>query len=527
MKNFLLIVLSIAFFASICEATNAECEELKEKELQMTCEFSDFDAYRKCVKERKEIRRKRATICPITGKVIDIDTLSASNDTVPPIIHTLPANSTISVPFTVTGGVVNDTKPRPIATPVEPEVNHNWIVQGEDTHFTHNRRYHPASNVTTVIKLTNHINNTNIVNVPTHINSTNVNNITIYTNSSENFGDFGFGVTKDGPCCMVVKPRTCHTGPMGIRCHHKRHKMCSMQCTSRIMHVRSHRSHGFGGYIPQPTPSCVYMNQWPFVNCGNRRMSSCAGCYEHYGSSAYYPPSPNCYGCYDEGFQYGQMYRRGPVLRPHYYHEPPMYYEQGYYPPPAYGFNQFYSPEFYAPPPPMYPNHYEPIIVDDSMSRENSTEKKEEGDWGVAMQKCKVISDDGSITIANCTVENDHPYAAAPNDFSYPEPYPYPSFYPQPQPYPRLHHRPTTHKIAPLKNKSNEVVPREINVQQTEEKETIVEAKTFPEDDPDEEEKEGNNNEAEEQITKEEEKEDDNNDENSEGENQEDYDYET
>lgn len=508
MKNLLVIVLTVALLGFALVEAKDECEELKEQELQMKCDFTDFEDYRKCVQERKEIRRKRATICPITGKVIDIDRLSgfdssaaAPQNNVNSFVH--PA---VALPPAVAADQPLHPHPAPLVTfdSRPPEVNHNWIVQGEDTNFVHNQRYHPARNVTTVIKLTNHINNTNVIHMPTHINATNINNITIFTNSSENNHDFGFGATKDGPCCMVVKPKTCHTGPMGPRCHHRRHKMCGNQCTSRIMHARSSRSHGVG-YIPQPSPSCVYTEQWPFVNCGNRRRDPCDGCYDHYGSSnyGYYAPPSSCHGCYDEGFEYGQMYRRGPVLRPHYYHAPPPYYQTGYqggYPGMYPDYPNYYEDDYYGPPgfmpemhPPNYPFGMESPIIDDDFSRENSTEKKngtslEEDEWGITMQKCKVISGDGSITIANCTVDNVHPYAAAPSDFNYPG---YNNYYPPARPYPGMyypqprfpfHRRPASnHKIAPLTSKksSSEVVPRPI---ETEDHNTEIVEDDKPED---------------------------------------------
>lgn len=527
MKNLLHIGITLAIFVFVLVNAKNECDELKEQELQMKCEFTDFEEYRKCIKERKEIRRKRATICPISGKIIDIDKLSGTED------HSLPLSDIrFSVPAVPPTAVIPSIQPQAAIPPVlladqplyaspapqvvfdsrPPEVNHNWIVQGEDTNFVHNQRYHPARNVTTIIKLTNHINNTNIVNVPTHINATNVNNITIFTNSSENSHDFGYGVTKDGPCCMVVKPKTCHTGPMGPRCHHRRHKMCGNHCTSRTMHVRSHRSQSVG-YIPQPSPRCIYSNQWPFVNCGHRRRDPCDGCYDHYGSYGLYEPPSSCHGCYDEGFEYGQMYRRGPVLRPHYYHRPPPFYETGYQGYQGYGsyydnndYNdqQGYMPQMY----PEYPNYshgMETSVIEDDYSRENntsSTEKRngtsqEEGDWGIAIHKCKVISDDGSVSLANCTVDNEHPYAAAPSDFSYPayndyyaQPYPaqpYPEMYYNnfppsphrfpPQGFPGYRRAPSNHAIAPIKSRksSSEVVIREIEPQNV--------AKVFPEDD--------------------------------------------
>uniref|UniRef100_A0A336MS24 CSON006206 protein n=1 Tax=Culicoides sonorensis TaxID=179676 RepID=A0A336MS24_CULSO len=506
MKNLLGILVIFSALAFLLVVAKDECEELKEKELSMKCDFTDFEEYRKCVKERKEIRRKRAIICPITGKVVDIDKLSGRSDTpAAPLVSD--GEQPILVPIVAAAQQSDQpiqANPAPIFVESNPsDINHNWIVEGEDSNYVHTQRYHPARNVTTVIKLTNLINNTNVINVPTHINSTNINNITIVP--SELTQDYGFGHTKDGPCCMVVQPKTCHSSPNGPRCHHKRHKMCSSKCTSRILHVRSHRSHGVS-YIPQPSPKCIYSQSWPYVNCGYRRRDSCDGCYEHY-DNYYYAPPPSCNGCYDDGMEYGPMYRRGPVLRPNYYHQPPPYFETGYAPYPEFDGYNYGTPNYYIDP----PSQYEPNaqVFEDDYSLENGTlsnESKDEADWGISVGKCKVISNDGSVTIANCTIEKDHPYAAAPADYEYskyppprefyppPPPfytpylpgyYPPPYYYNRPPPprgYARNSPKPSNHKIAPLTSRksSSETVARPLEDEEI--------SKTFPEDDIDEEE---------------------------------------
>lgn len=526
-------ILLIANFASVIAD---ECDELKEKELKLKCEQTDFDEYRKCLADRKELRRKRALICPITGQVIDINTLSGSDGihptyVVPPspisyqsglpsvvnhdvqpnnppsiILPTLTASinhnelqqpsshyhqpsnpSSILLPSYVsnTNRIVSDQSHPDITSNTNkysqshvsidseaaPSIQHNWIIQGKDKDYVHRETYRPARNVTTVIRLTNLINNTNIVNVPTTINATNINNITIFTNNTKNHGfqDFGLGVNDEGSCCFVVQPKTCHTGPQGIRCHHRRHKTCGEQCTSRIIHSRSSRQckrgrcHSKINYIPQPSPKCVYTNNWPYVNCGYRRRDPCDGCYDHYNMPSaygYYEPPNSCMGCYDEGFEYGQMYRRGPVLRPHFYHEPPCYitgtcydggYDgyggySGYRGAGGYGGHSGYGGYDYS----EFSNEpeFESTLFEDDASNENGTDNgnpSSESDWGVVMQKCKQVSDDGSYTIINCTKQEDHPYAAAPSFL--------PSHRPSPFGHYPLHHR--AYKVSQLKHKKS------------------------------------------------------------------------
>lgn len=211
-------------------------------------------------------------------------------------------------------------------------------------------------NITTVIKLTNLVNNTNIVNVPTSINSTNINNINL--NGTYGRGEWGLGANKHGSCCIAVHPRSCG----GTSCRHARHRLCGPQCTSKVIHVnqrcRGGNCNGNLVYVPQPRPSCSYSHTWPYVNCGGRRERSCSGCYDHYGHGyySYYSgrSTPDCEGCYDDGYDQGPLYRHGPYYQPGFYHQPPMFpYSCGpfgcfgnqfinpfAYPPPNYGYNR-------------------------------------------------------------------------------------------------------------------------------------------------------------------------------------------
>lgn len=330
------------------------------------------------------------------------------------------------------------------------------IVEGEDKAYKYEMPIMPGQNITTIIKLTNVINNTNVVDIPTNINSTNVNNIYIYNNeTSETGGDYGLGYTKTGSCCLAVQPRTCRTTSAGIRCHHKRHKTCGPQCTSRIIHVqnrqRCSRSTGCQqriGYVPQPRhPRCVYTPEWPHVSCGGNYQQDCDGCYDHYGYGAanYYSGGRHprhCTGCYDDAFDMGPRYRRGPVFQPFHYHQPPCYLTGmcgmpmcnyygcfgNEYIDPAFGYPMYGSAQYAYP----YQNEFY-----DDLEFTNEIEKSEQNQsnpiendiresWGVEVYKCKVVGDDGAIQIRNCTSDElkGNPFAASPSDYVYYPPQP-------------------------------------------------------------------------------------------------------
>lgn len=120
-----------------------------------------------------------------------------------------------------------------------PLYKRNLIIQGNNETHYYKGFVEPFSNITTIIRLTNIINNTNEINMPTTINNTNVNNIHVFNNkSSETGGQFGMGYTANGPCCFKVQQKSCIKSTSGPRCHHKRSKVCGEQCTSRIIHDR-------------------------------------------------------------------------------------------------------------------------------------------------------------------------------------------------------------------------------------------------------------------------------------------------
>lgn len=196
----------------------------------------------------------------------------------------------------------------------------------------------PAPNVTTIIRLTNIINNTNIVNAPTTLNNTNINNINLGTNvTSKSINS----EVENEKCCYVVRPRVCQNtldseNKTLTRCINRQHRTCGKICTSKTLHAQVRQPCNGPpstcapsvAYIPQPTPRCVYQPQWPYVRCGIFENRNCKGCYDHYGygfENYHGNLAPSCVGCYDDGYNLESLYRQGPYYRPGYYHTPPVY----------------------------------------------------------------------------------------------------------------------------------------------------------------------------------------------------------
>ncbi|XP_059621769.1 uncharacterized protein LOC132265208 [Phlebotomus argentipes] len=458
------LVIAATLLALIKAAPPELCKEVEENEEK--CEETQYEKYKKCVEELKERRKKRQAVCPYLQQ---------------PVLPSLPTNcdahnicvagcqnnySCMNLcPLCPTSSQANTACPpqyNNCVTACNGDVNcqvgcqhycsneyKSVVIQGQngadnriDTLMT------PGRNITTVIKLNNYINNTNVVNVPTNVNATHVNNIHIYTNTSRTGGKYGLGYSKKGDCCISVRPKSCHASSQGYRCHHKRRRTCGQQCNSKVIHAVPRRRCSEEGsceervaYVPQPKPRCVHHHQWPYVTCGGRRESFCDGCYEHYGygfDNYYEGHAPQCHGCYDDGFEYGQMYRRGPVLRPYYYHEPPCFLTgtcyDGYdldcgpgcygheYIDPAWGFGPYHHvprrPHFRPPVwPDSEPEDFFPESEDDGFISVplNETDFKED-DFDMPVQKCKVIGDDNTVTIRNCTFNdlNNNPYASRP-----------------------------------------------------------------------------------------------------------------
>lgn len=358
----------------------------------------------------------------------------------------------------------------------------NGTSDGTPTVHRFESKFRAGQNVTTVIKLLNVVNNTNRIETPVNITTSDIgaaaNATAPQTNatdvstpapeeSSPSGGAFGFGYTAQGQCCLAIRPKSCRASTNGLRCHHRRHRTCGPQCTSRTIHVQlrqrcqHHESgckHGLA-YIPQPErPNCVYTELWPFVSCTaafERQLieNNCHGCYDHYGYGfqQFHENAEHhrirCRGCYVDAFEIGPLYRRGPVLRPYFYHQAPCYITghcRGYdwanvdcgrygcfgdeLVDPVWGRQQKRprgesdfddddeDPRKRPPsgrpttkPPPR--QHSSPTTAD-AAPVNNQTAMPVDPD----IHKCKVVSDDGTIEVKNCTDTNldSNPYAASP-----------------------------------------------------------------------------------------------------------------
>uniref|UniRef100_A0A182JSF4 Uncharacterized protein n=1 Tax=Anopheles christyi TaxID=43041 RepID=A0A182JSF4_9DIPT len=416
--NLIGIVALVTVLAGSLNAAPSPCEVSSLEDT--VCQQTEYEAYRDCIEELKETRHKRQTmLCPPA--------------IVEPVVHTVK-------PFEVLVPV----KPLPaVKKPMLKSLDRTVIIRPdldqiddgaeEDENSVH---YRVPVNVTTVIRLTNIVNNTNHIHMPTTLNNTNVNNIHVYTNLTEAARDDDGDAAEPARCCTAVRPKSCHTSTQGVRCKHHKFKTCGPQCTSNIIHVqmrkRCNRNTGECkekiAYVPQPEkPTCVYVDEWPFVVCGKLANMSviCAGCYDHYGYgheafNGNGRMQNQCRGCYDDAFDVGPRYRRGPVLRPFYYHQPPCFlagncaesYEDCGFG--CYGHDRI-DPVWGAPSveqsfdPALDPSN---VIYYDSNDFEVSNEVSD--DWGVPTAKCAVVSDGSNITVKNCTQGVDNPYMAAP-----------------------------------------------------------------------------------------------------------------
>lgn len=343
--------------------------------IKENCQRANFDCRIKC--EEDEICQSQCPVCPL-----NVDQLIASNN------HTAGSSD----------GQVT------------------IIIDNNQNHTVRS-----AGNATTVIRLTNIINAT--------LPDKNL--------STETGGEFGLGANANGSCCYVVHPKTCTATSNGERCHHRREKKCGRICTAKVIHVRAkQRCNSLGcrkSYVPQPKPpKCVHTRRWPYVACGQSYSSNCDGCYDHYdGDAGSKKEDSECDGCYDDGFDYGPLYRHGPVLRPYFYHVPPCYImgtclpypmDFGYH---GYGYGHGHGRRYYE----EFDDDEEDVDFEDTEDGEGETkEPKTEptknadddvaDDWAVEIHKCKVVSDNGTIEIRNCTSEDisENPYAGAPPD---------------------------------------------------------------------------------------------------------------
>ncbi|XP_053691254.1 uncharacterized protein LOC128739776 [Sabethes cyaneus] len=411
------------------------CDSLGEVRV---CNETQYETYRDCVEEVKSLRFKRQMLCQQSEMQQDQPVIiedHSTEDVVMPKVQVIPALESVVTVAPIESNDIPDLEPTHLAMKA---LKRKFILQAENE--DDNLEFNVPTNITTVIRLTNVVNNTNVVNVPTHVNATNVNNIHIYANITEGDGT----APNEEKCCTAVRPKSCHASTQGIKCQHKKFRTCGSQCTSDVIHVQRRKRCDSQGncqekiaYVPQPEkPKCIYVEQWPFVVCGKPANMKvvCDGCYDHYGHSSdahLGPIADQCKGCYDDGFDYGPLYRRGPVLRPFYYHEPPCYLTGNcplsYGPDCGYGCygNQMIDP-VWGPPSPYDPN------MDDSNSvyfneKDLQVVNDTESDWGVPVHKCTVVSEDNTISVQNCTNTEDNQYAAAPSKYPYYDALPFPS----------------------------------------------------------------------------------------------------
>lgn len=472
------------------------------QDTEIDCNQTEYSEYMQCVEKKRTIRRKRQTACsniekrsvpaslpvaaevsvvstPLVSQPQDLSTLSecefnrqkcivgcqgnskcvlgcpaicsdssssaslvASSSTIsgsscPPAYHNCIANCMPGQPCEILC--------KSLCTVAAPALGYKTVIfQGQNGEES-DRVQVPIGighNITTIIKLNNYINTTNHINIPTNITNTNINKIDLTSTSKG--GLYNLGQTKEGSCCFAVQPKSCRTSTSGLRCHHRRHKTCGSQCTSRVIHAQSRRNCSRRGrcstkmtYVAEPNSKCHYAHQWPYVSCGMQSQRRCEGCYEHYDhqQSYYYQPQvpQRCMACYDGGFDSGPRYRQGPVYRPNYYHEPPCYLTGSCYGQMGggYGGYGYYPPPMYNPYPPQYPmegegeeghgdkGHDELFPGDDEYSGQEPVEDVEsfdEKEWDQVVQKCKVVNvDENTVIIKNCTTNDlgSNPYAAS------------------------------------------------------------------------------------------------------------------
>lgn len=296
--------------------------------------------------KRKSLCEKNSTCsyCHDLDSLTDQEPLFVDPEIVAPIDGPQPANDDSE----------EAGEPDAIRAPIPKLIERNIIIENDNETQYYRGFVESGANITTIIRLTNLINNTNIVNMPTTLNNTNINNIHIHQNKTSNEGGkFGMGYTENGPCCFAVEPKSCMRSTSGTKCHQKKQKVCGRQCTKKVIHRVHHRQN-----------PCYNTYQWPYTSC---------------------PPSQPQY---NPGFYPGYY----PVQQ----NPPPQFYP-GYYP-----------VQQHQPPPVSDEFDDEddiPLFPDDDL-----LENPESG-WTVGSEKCKVVSEDG-LQIVNCTtVDFEHPFA--------------------------------------------------------------------------------------------------------------------
>lgn len=273
----------------------------------LECESSD----KECESKNQQSRQKRETICEkypqcqycdnVTSLEPEVDLADYEeidddeNLMLPEIVATVhpPSEFELSGQSIVIEGSVEN-----IANEIEEVITaadankpvklieRNIVVENDNEKHYYRGFVDPSTtNVTTIIRLTNLINNTNVVNMPTTLNNTNINNIHVFNNkSSGEGGKFGLGYTEDGPCCYAIKPgSSCKTTTVGLKCRHKKIKMCGRQCTNKMINNKK--------------SACKQIPQYPYVFCAPQ-STYLPPQYQLYPPYAQYPQIPKI----DDGF---------------------------------------------------------------------------------------------------------------------------------------------------------------------------------------------------------------------------------
>lgn len=390
------------------------------------CDQTEYEAYKACVhnESKNEVRKKRQSPCPQNN----LESLISIKE------NCQRANFDCRI---TCGDDANCQSQCPVCPLNVDELiaSNNSTGEGHRTIIVENgqnvdkfQTINAAGNITTVIRLTNVINTTSSFSDLPQLGNGNDNLI------NETGGEFGLGFNTNGNCCFVVHPKTCTSTSNGRRCHHRREKMCGKLCTAKVVHAQvrkrcnSNGCHKKTSYVPQPKPpKCVHKKKWPYVACGQSYSSNCEGCYDHYDdSNLRNDNNEDCDGCYDDGFEYGPLYRQGPVLRPYFYHVPPCYivgacipYEYGYYP--GYYHKHRVHDDVYDDETDFedFEEDTEPDLEKSTVPANNTDNIAD--DWAIELHKCKVVSDNGTIEIRNCTSEDieENPYAGAPSDIPF------------------------------------------------------------------------------------------------------------
>lgn len=342
MKAIFVCLLAVYLIESACGVPLKSKEEVEAVETG-PCNIEEFKNIPVCDAKDETCRQKRQTMCEANpgcdfcGTLIEDDAESDIN---------------VNVADVVEASFEDEEEAEAPARLIE----RNIIIENDNDTQYYRGYVETAANITTVIRLVNHINNTNIINMPTTLNNTNINNIHIFQNTSSNEGGkFGVGFDETGSCCYAAKPKTCKQSTAGPKCHYRKQRVCGRQCTKKIIYPNRNQ--------------CSYTPQWPYVRCPQNQQFSPG----YYQQQQFYPPQ--------------QYYPQYPQYPPQY---PPQYAPQ-------------------QPPIDMDLEDYddEPVFPEDSELQDP------ESGWIMVVEKCKIVSENG-LTITNCTDNGkdfDHPFA--------------------------------------------------------------------------------------------------------------------